>query len=175
MTIGLIRIFVTTISNKKCISNIENYFKVKMFRRIIILGSLAIFFNKSVFAQYDNPRVLVVYPQTLIEQTLEKMRDHLRQISRIQEALGDGQLDIAASISEEYLGSNSTSSHLHESSVKYTPKDMQELGDLLHKNASKFAIEAKNASTTGDLRAPLAALSKTTQVCVACHAAFRLR
>jgi cytochrome c556 len=51
---------------------------------------------------------------------------------------------------------------------------MQDLGSTMHRSASQFARLATEASVTGDLKGPLAALSTLTQNCVACHAAYRL-
>ena len=45
----------------------------------------------------------------------------------------------------------------------------------MHRAASQFAIVAKDASVTGDLKAPLSALSRVSQTCVACHAAYRIQ
>jgi cytochrome c556 len=54
------------------------------------------------------------------------------------------------------------------------PKGMQDIGTAMHRSASRFAIEAQNSAATGDLKPALLALSRTTQACVACHAAYRL-
>ena len=42
-------------------------------------------------------------------------------------------------------------------------------------SASQSALEAQNASVSGDLRPALAALAKVNQNCVACHAAYKLK
>ena len=57
----------------------------------------------------------------------------------------------------------------------YMPKGMQEAGTAMHHAASQFAIVAKDASATGDLRPALASLARLNQTCVACHAAYRLQ
>ncbi len=55
------------------------------------------------------------------------------------------------------------------------PKGMREIGSEMHRAASRFALEAKNAGATGDMRPALEALATVTQRCVACHAAYRLK
>ena len=55
------------------------------------------------------------------------------------------------------------------------PQGMQDIGTSMHRNASRFAVEAANSAATGKLEPALAALARTTQACVACHAAYRLQ
>jgi len=50
------------------------------------------------------------------------------------------------------------------------PKAMQDIGTEMHHAASRFAMTVKEGDT---LRA-LDSLSKVTQQCIACHAAYRL-
>jgi cytochrome c556 len=44
----------------------------------------------------------------------------------------------------------------------------------MHRNASRFAQAATDASVTGDLSAALNALAEVTASCVACHDGYRL-
>lgn len=135
---------------------------------------MILFFSR-VYAVQPDARIQVHFPAALIDQTLDKMRDHLSRISQIQEALGVGDYLRASSIAETYLGLSSVGMHWPDGSDKFSPKEMQELGVLLHQNASEFANEAKSASITGNVKPALIGLAKTTQVCVACHAAYKLR
>jgi cytochrome c556 len=50
---------------------------------------------------------------------------------------------------------------------------MQEAGTAVQRSASQCAANAKDASVTGDLKAPQAALARVNQTCVACHAGYR--
>lgn len=122
----------------------------------------------------DN-RVLVNFPPAMKQHILSNMRDHLLAISEIQEALGKNDFNQAADIAEKRLGQTSLKSHGAYESSKYMPKGMQEIGSQMHRNASKFAIEVQNSAATGDIKPALIALSKTTQTCVACHGAYRLK
>jgi len=44
----------------------------------------------------------------------------------------------------------------------------------MHRAASRFAIEAQNASVGNDPKPALAALAEVMRQCVACHVAYRL-
>lgn len=120
-------------------------------------------------------RVVVGFPSQLREHTLANMRDHLLALAEIQAALARGAFDAAGRTAEERLGMSSLKLHGAHEVARYMPKGMQEAGGAMHRSASQFALEAQNASATGDLKPALAALSRTTQACVACHAAYRLK
>lgn len=123
----------------------------------------------------EDSRTLVQFPAQMRAHTLISMRDHLLALSEIQEALAKGAYDKAADVAEQRLGMSSLKAHGAHESSKYMPQGMQDLGTSMHHGASRFAIEAKNASATGDLKPALQALSKVTQACVACHAGYRLQ
>jgi cytochrome c556 len=120
-------------------------------------------------------RIAVQFPEQMKEHTLANMRDHLNRIAQIQEALGKGEYDKAADIAEKHLGMSSLQMHGAHDVAKYMPKGMQDVGTLMHRSASQFAIAAQNASATGDVKPALLALSKTTEACVACHAGYKLK
>ena len=63
---------------------------------------------------------------------------------------------------------------IHEM-AKFMPPDMRKMGQNMHNSASDFAVEARKASSTGDVKAVLAALSRVTQSCNACHSSYRVR
>jgi hypothetical protein len=117
----------------------------------------------------------VAFPAQLKEHTLANMRDHLLTLQRIQEALAKGAFDSAAQLAESRLGMSSLQLHGAHEVARFMPQGMQEIGTAMHKSASRFAIEAGNASATGDVRGPLSALAAVTAHCVACHAAYRLK
>ena len=135
------------------------------------------------FAQHDHGhgapsadmRVAVEYPPAMKEHMLTRMRDHLLAISQIQEAMGNDQYDKAAEIAEIRLGQTALKSHNAYENSKFIPKGMQDIGNQMHRSASKFAIEVQNSGATGDIKPALIALSKTTQACVACHAGYKLK
>lgn len=107
-----------------------------------------IFIFNFVIAQYDHAnapsidsRVVVEYPLTMKEHTLTSMRDHLLAISQTQEAMGNGQYDKAAQIAEIRLGQTALKAHNAYENSKFMPKGMQDIGNQMHRSASKFAIE----------------------------------
>lgn len=119
-------------------------------------------------------RELVAYPEPLRVHTLANMRDHLATLGRIQEALAHGAFDEASRLAEQRLGMSSLAMHGAHELARYMPQGMQEAGTAMHRTASQFALVAKDASVTGDLKPVLASLARLNQTCVACHAAYRL-
>lgn len=120
-------------------------------------------------------RQLVKYPAPLRLHTLVNMRDHLATMGEIQAALASGSFDKASDVAEQRLGMSSLEAHGAHEVAKYMPKGMQDAGTAMHHTASQFALVAKDASVTGDLKPVLASLAKLNQTCVACHAAYRLQ
>ena len=117
----------------------------------------------------------VKFPPQLREHELANMRDHLSTLAQIQAALSRNAIDEAADLAEKRLGMSSFGLHGAHEVARYMPAGMQEMGSEMHRAASRFALEAKNAGATGDIRPALAALATVTQQCVACHAAYRLK
>ena len=130
---------------------------------------------KTTQAAPKDLRQAVKFPQVLREHTLANMRDHLLALQEIQEALAKQEYDRAGDIAEHRLGMSSLAPHGAHDVAQYMPKGMQEAGTAMHRNASRFAIAAKDAGATGDVRPALAALASTTAQCVACHAGYRVQ
>lgn len=130
---------------------------------------------KPATAAPKDMRQAVYFPKMLREHTLANMRDHLLALQEIQAALAQQEYDKAADIAEHRLGMSSLSLHGAHDVAKYMPKGMQEAGTAMHRNASRFAVAAKDAGATGDVRPALAALASTTAQCVACHAGYRVK
>jgi hypothetical protein len=122
----------------------------------------------------NDPRRLVEYPEPMRIHTLANMRDHLATLAQIQDALAHGAFDKASNLAEQRLGMSSLQMHGAHELAMYMPKGMQEAGTAMHHTASQFAIVAKDASVTGDLKPVLASLARLNETCVACHAAYRL-
>jgi cytochrome c556 len=120
-------------------------------------------------------RKLVRFPEEMRQHTLSNMRDHLTAIAEIQEALAQGALDRAAAISEKRLGMTSLAAHNAHQLSEFMPQGMQDIGNAMHRNASRFAVAAQDASATGDIRPALRALAEVTQSCAGCHAAYRVQ
>lgn len=120
-------------------------------------------------------REIVKFPPLMREHILSNMRDHLVALSEIQDHLGQGHFEIAAKIAENRLGMTSLRLHGAHESTKYMPKGMQDIGTSMHRNASQFSVLAQEAEVTRDWAKTIAALSKVTSACVACHAAYKLQ
>jgi hypothetical protein len=123
----------------------------------------------------SDTRQLVKFPEPLRIHTLSNMRDHLLTLGEIQTALAEGAFDKASDLAEQRLGLSSLDLHGAHDVAPYMPQGMQDAGTAMHRSASRFAILAKNASASGDLRPALSALGQLNQTCVACHAAYRLQ
>lgn len=115
-------------------------------------------------------RQKVELPDMMKQHMLSNMRDHLMTLNEIQGLLGRGELDKAGDVAEARIGMSSMIAHNAAHMAPYMPKEMQAIGTEMHHAASRFAMTAKE----GDLPRALASLSKVTEQCVACHAAYRL-
>jgi hypothetical protein len=131
--------------------------------------------DHSAHAAAADPRTMVQFPEMLRTHTLANMRDHLLALAEIQDQLARGAFDKASDIAEQRLGMSSLGLHGAHDVAKFMPQGMQAAGTAMHRSASQFAIVAKDASVTGDLKGSLAALAKVSQTCVACHAAYRIQ
>jgi len=125
-------------------------------------------------ASQNDGRQLVGFPDLMRQHTMANMRDHLMALQEIDIALSRSDFDNASRIAEQRLGMSSLESHGAVHLAPYMPQAMQNIGTQMHRSASRFAIEAQNASVSNDIRPALAALGDVMQQCVACHAAYRL-
>jgi|SRR4051812_19272080 hypothetical protein len=120
-------------------------------------------------------RELVRFPGEMRTHTLANMRDHLATLEQINAALAASEYDRAADLAEKRLGMTSLEAHGAAHLAGYMPQGMQQIGSGMHRAASRFAIEAQNASLSNDPKPAMRALGEVMQQCVACHAAYRLQ
>jgi len=125
-------------------------------------------------ASVGDARQLVQFPGPMRQHTIANMRDHLLALQEIDLALSRNEFDKAANLAETRLGMSSLEAHGASHIAPYMPQRMQDIGTQMHRAASRFAVEAQNASVGNDVRPALAALSAVMEQCVACHAAYRL-
>jgi len=137
---------------------------------VLLSGAL----GPAVAADVDS-REMVVLPEMMQKHMLANMRDHLRVIGEIQDALADGRFDAAQKIAEERLGMSSLVAHGAAHMAPYMPEPMRAMGTEMHRAASRFALIAQEASVDRDLSPALKGLSAVTAQCNACHAAYRIR
>jgi hypothetical protein len=117
----------------------------------------------------------VAFPPEMRAHTLMSMRDHLLALQEIQYALAKEEYEKAGDIAEQRLGMTALIAHGSYERSEFMPKGMQEIGSAMHRNASRFAVAARDAGATGDVKPALAALGTTMGQCVACHAAYRVK
>ena len=135
-------------------------------------------------------RELVRFPPEMRAHMLRNMRDHVETLDGILRALAAADYAGAAKIAAERLGLESPSAaackprpanaspmpgSMDEMMAIYMPEPMRAIGLSMHTAASGFAEAAARAAATQDGEAAVAALSRVTQNCVACHAAYRLQ
>lgn len=174
-------------------------------RRIVViaLASLALSAGVAVYAQDhmaprqhmatpSDGRQLVSFPPDMRQHTLANMRDHLQALSEILSAMSGAQYGKAARIAEARLGMDSPSAagckaeeaaasqvsrpaNMDHQMSQFMPEAMRKIGLEMHQSASLFATEAAKASKTGNAKPALAALSRVTQQCTACHASYRVQ
>ncbi|MBS0324917.1 MAG: cytochrome c [Proteobacteria bacterium] len=123
----------------------------------------------------SDARQLVRFPEPMRVHTIANMRDHLLALQQIDVSLSKGDFDAAAKIAEDRLGMSSLALHDAAHLAPYMPKGMQDIGTAMHHAASRFAVDAQNASVSNDVRPALAALGAVMEQCVACHATYRLK
>jgi hypothetical protein len=140
----------------------------------LIVAATLLAFAPSVFADDSAARQRVELPDMMREHMLGNMRDHLQALTEIQQFLGAGAFDEAADTAEKRLGMSSLASHNAAHMAQFMPKDMQDIGNRMHKSASRFAIVAQESAVDGDAQRAIAALSDITEQCVACHAGYRV-
>ncbi|MHB9119034.1 MAG: hypothetical protein ACYC2R_12275 [Burkholderiales bacterium] len=141
--------------------------KKRMFGGLL---AVSFFLAAQAGAAGEDARVKVEFPAMMKTHMLGNMRDHLRALHEIQAALAKGELDKAGDIAETRIGMSSLPAHNAAHMAPYMPEGMQAIGTEMHHAASRFAVVVKE----GDLSRSLGALSKITEQCIACHAAYRV-
>ncbi len=147
-------------------------------KKTAILSAAAMLAFLAAPGRAEDARELVKLPEMMQEHMLGNMRDHLKALNEILEALSKGDVDKAGSIAEKRLGMSSLALHGSAHLAKFMPEGMQAIGTQMHKSASRFVIAAKNAELSPDreaLHETYGALKEVTDNCIACHAAYRLR
>lgn len=138
-------------------------------------------------------RQLVNFPPEMRQHSLANMRDHLQALSEILTAMSAGQYTKAAQVAGTRLGMDSPSAEgckdnnasskpqmskpakMDHQMSEFMPEGMSKIGLDMHQAASTFAAEATKAAKTGNAKPALAALSRVTQQCTACHTAYKVQ
>lgn len=115
-------------------------------------------------------RVAAAFPPAIKLALYARMRDNLAALQAIQQALAQNDFANAAEVAETRLGISSLGPH-NARQQPFMPEPMQHLGMSMHRAATDFAVVAQER----DMSKALAALAKTTALCVACHASYRAK
>lgn len=144
-------------------------------------------------AAASDSRQQVNFPLEMRQHTLANMRDHLEALSEILSRMSAGQYAKAAQVANSRLGMDSPSAegckaedasgkpqmskpaNMDHQMSQFMPEGMRNIGLSMHQAASDFAVEANKAGKSGNPKQALAALSKVTQQCAACHASYKVQ
>ena len=142
-------------------------------RKALLLSFIVAAYCVGAPADAAGSRQLVEMPPPMAQHMLSNMRDHLVAITEILRALGEGEFQRASEVAEGRIGLSSLDAHGASHMAPYMPKAMQDIGTQMHRAASRFALVAQEAGADGNTAKAISALSKVTEQCVACHAAYR--
>ncbi len=137
-------------------------------------------------------RRTVNFPPEMRQHILANMRDHLQALSEILTATSSSNYAEAARIANTRLSMDSPAAEgcndvdapstpqmskplsMDHQMSQFMPEGMRKIGLEMHQSAGDFAVQAAMASKTGNAKPALAALSRVTQQCTACHAAYKV-
>jgi hypothetical protein len=123
-------------------------------------------------------REFVQLPAPMQEHMLGNMRDHLVTLNEMLGRIANGNLDAAATLSEQRLGMSSLGLHGAAHMAPFMPQPMQAIGTGMHRAASRLAITLQNASvspTQAAMADVFRGLHDVTSACTGCHASYRIR
>ncbi|SFV57967.1 hypothetical secreted protein [hydrothermal vent metagenome] len=124
----------------------------------------------SAYALTD--RRILIQPESVSDEILKSMRDHLNATQEILNAIIKNDMNTIARVSENRLGFKSlTTTSASHNNMPFIPKVMETLSLGLAQSASELAIYAKN----NEKEKLLPALNKVMGYCVSCHNTYRIR
>jgi predicted translin family RNA/ssDNA-binding protein len=146
---------------------------------IALACCLAIAGTLSVHAEdTKDTRTLVELPNYIKEKTVVIMRDHVRALDDIIDAVQTGKFDKAESIVESRLSWSSPLRHEDQEVIKHWPEPMQKMADQLYHAATNYVVVSRDVAveeSKGSYKKINAALGELSSACRACHEAYRLR
>jgi len=140
---------------------------------LAIVGTLSI-----KAEEMKDTRTLVELPSDIKEKMVVIMRDHIRSLDDLIDAVQTGEYDKAESIAESRLGWSSLVLLGDQEVAKHWPEPMQKMADQMYRAASNFVIVSQNASVEDSKESyqkVIAALGEVTSACRGCHEAYRVR
>ena len=128
--------------------------------------------------EMKDTRTMVKLPSDTKEKMIVIMRDHIRALDDIMDAIQTGEFEKAEGIAESRLGWSSLVRLGDQEVAKHWPEPMQKMADQMYRAASDFVIVSQNAAVEDSkesYQTVIAALSELTSACRGCHDAYRLR
>lgn len=110
-------------------------------------------------------------PEPVARHMKSIMRDHLLAVHDVLFLLSHNELKLAADTAEQRLGLSSVAPLGAHHVNSYFPKQARGISLQMNRAASRFAEVARS----GDLTQAVAAMSKVTEQCAACHFGYRLQ
>jgi len=114
----------------------------------------------------NDDRISLNLPAGMKQHQLANMRSHLEAVRNIVGLLANSEFDKASSIAHNKLG---LTPEMKKMCNMFDNDDFRKLGLAFHKSADELGDVLKK----GDLKSSLAALHRTMNSCVQCHATFR--
>ena len=152
---------------------------MRSLKLIALVCCLAIAGTLSVTAgEMKDARTMVELPSDIKEKMLVIMRDHIRALDDIIDAVQVGEFEKAESIAESRLGWSSLVRLGDQEVAKHWPEPMQKMADQMYRAASDFVIVSQNASVEDSKESyqkVIAALGEVTSACRGCHEVYRVR
>jgi hypothetical protein len=150
------------------------------YMRKISLGIVAsiIFALPAVSEETKGTRTLVELPPDIEAKMLVNMRDHIRALDDIINAVVAGDYEKAEGIAESRIGWSSLIRQGDQEVADYWPEPMQAMANQMYDAGSNFVIVAQNASvedTKESYKKVISALGSMTTSCRNCHEAYRIR
>ncbi|MDM8558453.1 hypothetical protein [Candidatus Parabeggiatoa sp. HSG14] len=117
----------------------------------------------------DDNRQFVQMPAMPKKIMQQRMLSNLVALTQIIGLLANNKLEDAASVAETQIGNRSIGAGTGMGPGRFMPIGMRKIGRSLHKSVDEFARIAR----TGETTKAYIALQNITNICVACHTAYR--
>ncbi len=122
--------------------------------------------------------MLVKLPDDIKEKTVIIMRDHIRALEDIIQAIQSDDYNKAERIVESRLSWSSPALIGDHKIIKHWPKSMQHMANQLYRATSNYVIISQNAAAKDSKESEedvIAALGEVITACRGCHETYRLR
>lgn len=136
---------------------------------ICLLASLLLS-NSPVEADAEDTRTMIQLSPKHRAMVLTEMREFLRGLQQISEALSREDMDSVAGVARS-LGT-SMSQHMPAELKQALPQGFRKLGHSVHSHFDQIALDAESLGDSGHA---LSQLAHTLSGCVSCHSMYQIR